>query len=100
MKFEEALDVLEKEIQKQRKLKAELNKEKNKVVDESNAVKRFGANVHKNRLKNNMEIKELAKASGVSYNLVLYVENGERAITLDSAEKLAKGLGMNLWELV
>lgn len=43
---------------------------------------------------------ELAKLSGVSLGHITRIESQHRDVTLTTAHKLAKGLGMELWQML
>jgi transcriptional regulator with XRE-family HTH domain len=61
---------------------------------------RFGANLRKIRLAKNFSQEQLAELSDLHRTYVSSVERGERNVTLQTAEKLAKALGISLSRLM
>jgi transcriptional regulator with XRE-family HTH domain len=59
----------------------------------------FAANMRAIRLDKNLSQEELAEASGLHRTYIGSVERGERNISLDNIEKIAKALGVDVPEL-
>ena len=60
---------------------------------------RFGAQIRERRLDRNMSIEKLAIASGVCKGSISSIEHGRVDVTTRTSRKLAKGLGVEVWEL-
>lgn len=61
--------------------------------------KKFGRRVTGLRDERNWTQEDLAAASGVSTRSISSIENGVYSVTLDTIQKLARGLGISLSEL-
>ncbi len=66
----------------------------------SNIVFRFGRRVKAYRTRQKLSQEKLAENSGLHPTYIGQVERGEKNCTLETAEKIAKGLGMPLTELL
>lgn len=64
-----------------------------------NIRKKFGARITGLRDERNWTQEDLAAASGVSTRSISSIENGVYSVTLDTAYKLARALGLPLAEL-
>lgn len=60
----------------------------------------FGKRVAQLRAERHMTQEQLAEASGLSYRTIVSIEVGIRWCTLDSLNKLAKGLKVHPMELL
>lgn len=58
--------------------------------------KRFGARMRALRRERGWTQKQLADASGVSARSISSIENGIYSVTLDTAARIARGLGVPL----
>ncbi len=58
---------------------------------------RVGARIRQLRLERNMSLADLANASGVSKGNISSLENGLLAITIETLDRLAKGLALPLF---
>jgi transcriptional regulator with XRE-family HTH domain len=56
----------------------------------------FGRRLRVLRLRAKLSQEKLAALSGIARNFVSMIENGQRNVTLDTVEKLARGLGCRL----
>lgn len=65
----------------------------------ANIRKKFGRRVTGLRDERNWTQEDLAAASGVSTRSISSIENGVYSVTLDTIQKLARGLGISLSEL-
>lgn len=65
----------------------------------ANIRKKFGRRVTGLRDERNWTQEDLAAASGVSTRSISSIENGVYSVTLDTLQKLARGLGISLSEL-
>ena len=63
-------------------------------------LRRFGIHLRHERLRRDLSQEELARRAKLSRNFVGMLERGERNVTLTSLESLARGLGLERWELV
>ncbi|MEK7093184.1 MAG: helix-turn-helix transcriptional regulator [Patescibacteria group bacterium] len=63
-------------------------------------AKRFGKGVREMRRRRNISQEKLASLAGVHRTYVGMVERGEKNVTLNSAEKFAKALGVKVRDLV
>jgi transcriptional regulator with XRE-family HTH domain len=61
---------------------------------------RFGANLRKIRLDKGMSQEGLADLAGLHRTYVSSVERGERNVTLETIDKLAKALGISTSKLI
>jgi transcriptional regulator with XRE-family HTH domain len=61
---------------------------------------RFGANLRKIRLEKGISQESLAELAGLHRTYVSSVERGERNVTLQTVEKLAKALCVSLSKLM
>lgn len=61
--------------------------------------KKFGREVYKKRLMLNISQEELAFRCGVHRAYIGVIERGEKSPTLDTIEKIAYGLGVNIKDL-
>lgn len=61
---------------------------------------RFGKKLREVRLKMNISQEELAHRAGVHRTYIGMIERAEKNITLANIEKLAKGLGVPISELL
>jgi len=61
---------------------------------------RFGANVRKVRLAKGISQEQLADLAGLHRTYVSSVERGERNVTLQTIEKLAKALDISMAKLM
>ena len=57
---------------------------------------RFGIRLRELRTRAKLSQARLGAAAGLARNFVSMIENGQRNVTLDTVEKLAKGLGCRL----
>ena len=60
----------------------------------------FSQNVRKARVAKGLSQEDLAELAGLHRNYVGGVERGERNISIDNMEKLARGLGTTIAKLV
>ena len=60
---------------------------------------KFGDKVRKERLKRNLSQEELAARAGVHRTYVGMIERAEKNVTLESIEKIASALELNIYEL-
>lgn len=60
----------------------------------------FGANMRKQRLNLNISQEELSFRAGLHRNYISDVERGTRNVSIISMEKIANGLGIDLYELL
>ena len=61
---------------------------------------RFGANLRKIRLDKSISQEGLADLAGLHRTYISSVERGERNVTLETVEKLAKALGVSMSKLM
>lgn len=61
---------------------------------------KFGKQVRKIRLEQNLSQEELADKAGVHRTYIGMIERAEKNITLENIEKIAKALGVSPKELV
>ena len=61
---------------------------------------RFGVNLRRLRLAKEVSQEELAEIAGLHRTYVSSVERGERNVTLDTIQKLAKALGVSMAKLM
>lgn len=61
---------------------------------------RFGANLRKVRLAKGISQEDLAEQADLHRTYVSSVERGERNVTLETIEKLAKALGVSMAKLM
>jgi len=61
---------------------------------------RFGRAVRDLRLTRGLSQEKLAQRAKVSRNFVGSLERGESSVSLDAADRIAKGLGTTLTELI
>jgi transcriptional regulator with XRE-family HTH domain len=61
---------------------------------------RFGINLRKIRLDKNISQEKLADLAGLHRTYVSSVERGERNVTLQTVERLAKALGVSMSKLM
>jgi transcriptional regulator with XRE-family HTH domain len=59
-----------------------------------------GQTIRKHRVKAGLSIERLADRADLHYNYVGELERGEKAASLDSLVKIAKGLGVRPWKLL
>lgn len=57
---------------------------------------RFGIRLRELRTRAKLSQEKLGAKAGIARNFVSMIENGQRNVTLDTVEKLAKGLGCRL----
>ncbi|MBU0537572.1 MAG: helix-turn-helix domain-containing protein [Bacteroidetes bacterium] len=70
-------------------------------MESSKAVlKRFGANLRKERLKRDLSQEALASRAKISRNFIGMVERGERNMTITKVDSVAQAMGMNRWDLM
>lgn len=60
----------------------------------------FGRRLREERKSRDWTLEDLAERCGLAWNYIADVERGERNVTLDTAAKLAMGLGIPLWQLL
>lgn len=60
---------------------------------------KFGQRVRKERMKQNLSQEGLASKAGVHRTYIGMVERAEKNITLENIEKIAKALGLNIFDL-
>ena len=63
-------------------------------------VQKFGKSIRKLREERGISQEKLATRSGVHRTYIGMIERGEKNVTLSSVEKLAKGLGVRVKELM
>lgn len=63
-------------------------------------LKKFGDKVRKERHKKGLSQEEFASIAGVHRTYIGMIERGEKNITLNNIEKIAKALGMKPSELI
>ena len=68
-------------------------------MDESILTK-FGKKVREKRLQRGISQEKLAEKAGVHRTYIGMIERGEKNITLQNIEKIAKALGISLDELM
>jgi len=61
---------------------------------------RLGEHVKTLRLKQSMNVRELAKSAGVSVSYIYAIESGSRGSHVVKLEHIAKALGVSLTELL
>ena len=61
---------------------------------------RFGIRLRELRTRAKLSQEKLGAKAGIARNFVSMIENGQRNVTLDTVEKLAKGLGCRLATLM
>jgi len=61
---------------------------------------RFGANLRRLRLDKGISQEGLADLAGLHRTYISSVERGERNVTLETVEKLAKALGISMSKLM
>lgn len=64
------------------------------------ARSRFGQRLRQERTDRGLSQEELADRAGIHRTYVGSVERGERNISIDSMERLARGLGLDICELL
>jgi transcriptional regulator with XRE-family HTH domain len=52
------------------------------------------------RIRRGLSMYRVAKSSGLSLQMVSYVEHGKRNPTLDTLLRIANALNVNLWKLI
>jgi len=60
----------------------------------------FSEKVRHERLMKKVTLKELAKECGLSYSYISQVERGEASPSLSALNRIAKALGMTVWQLL
>jgi transcriptional regulator with XRE-family HTH domain len=64
-----------------------------------NTLKKFGAKVREERLKQNLSQEDFADLVGVHRTYIGMIERAEKNITLESISKIAEALGLSISEL-
>ena len=62
-------------------------------------LRTFGIRVRRLRHRKGLSQEELGFRSGIHRNFVGYIERGERSVSLETIQKIAKGLRMSLEKL-
>ncbi len=65
-----------------------------------NIIKRFGRKVREERVKKNLSQEKLAEKAGLHRTYIGMVERGEKNITLNNIEKIAKALKISISALL
>lgn len=64
-----------------------------------NILVKFGHRIRELRTDANLSQEELAARSGLDRTFISHVERGSRSITIQSVEKISKGLGLEIKDL-
>jgi len=70
------------------------------MISDSDILKRFGANVRKNRKLKDISQEELAHKADLHRTYIGMIERAEKNITLLNIEKIAKALDVSINELL
>jgi transcriptional regulator with XRE-family HTH domain len=62
--------------------------------------KRFGQAVRRHRIRAGLSIEQFAERADLHHNFVGEIERGEKAASLDTLVKLARGLGIRPYKLL
>lgn len=74
---------------------------KNPLPKEASAARvRFAANLRAERHRQSKTLEDLADGSGLTWSYISQVERGIRNITVDNMDALARGLGLELHDLL
>ncbi|RJF75596.1 XRE family transcriptional regulator [Deinococcus cavernae] len=60
----------------------------------------FGRRLREERKLRDWTLEDLGERCALAWNYIADVERGERNVTIDTAAKLAGGLGVPLWQLL
>jgi transcriptional regulator with XRE-family HTH domain len=71
-----------------------------KNLDETPARILFGAALRRARLELKMSQEELAFRAGLNRTYIGHVERGEKNVSVDNLEHLARAVGLPLWKMV